>query len=128
MTFHVYWQGHSRQRCFYYENLMFKNSDQEETLGVTIDRKLTFHQHTKNMCLKAGRKLSPLLRLSPYLDINKRKTIYPTMVKTQFNFCHLIRMFCPKRPSNLINKVQERALRITYNDQLKDFKSLIKSQ
>ena len=34
-------------------------------------------------------------------------------------------MFCPRRSSNLINKVQERALRITYNDQLTDFKSLV---
>ena len=36
-------------------------------------------------------------------------------------------MFCPRRSSNLINKVQERALRMTYNDQLTDFKSLLSS-
>ena len=80
------------------------------------------------MCLKPGQKLSPLLRLSPYLDTNKRKKIHATMVKTQFNFYPLMRMFCPKRPSNLTNKVQERALHITYNDQLKYFKSLINSK
>ena len=34
-------------------------------------------------------------------------------------------MFFPRSSSNLINKVQERALRITYNDQLTDFKSLL---
>ena len=34
-------------------------------------------------------------------------------------------MFCPRRSSNLINKVQERALRITYIDQLTDLKSLL---
>ena len=34
-------------------------------------------------------------------------------------------MFCPRRSSNLINKVQERALRVTYIDQLTDLKSLL---
>ena len=37
-------------------------------------------------------------------------------------------MFCPRSSNNLINKVQERALRIAYNDQLTDFKSLLSNQ
>ena len=65
---------------FYYDNLILKNSN--EILGVFIDRKLTFHQHIKKMCRKASQKLSALLRLSPYLDTNKRKTMYTTMVKS----------------------------------------------
>ena len=110
---------------FYYDNLALRNSNEEEIFGVTIDRKLTFHQHIKKMCHKAGQKLSALLRISVYLDTNKRKTVYTTMVKSQLNYCPLVWMFCPRRSSNLINKVQERALRITYNDQLTDFKSLL---
>ena len=34
-------------------------------------------------------------------------------------------MLCPRRSSNLTNKVQEGALGITYKDQLTDFKSLL---
>ena len=60
---------------FYYDNLTLKNSNEEEILGVIIDRKLTFHQHIKKMCRKAGQKLSTLLRLFQYLDTNKRKTL-----------------------------------------------------
>ena len=86
---------------------------------------MTFHQHIKKICRKVGQKLSALQRLSPYLDSNKRKTISTTMVKSQLNYCPLVWMFCPRRSSNLINKVQERALRITYNNQLTDFKSLL---
>ena len=113
------------ENVFYYDNLTFKNSNEEGILGVIIDRKLTFHQHIKKMCRKVGQKLSALLRLSPYLDTNKRKTIYTAMVKSQLNYCPLIWMFCPRRSSNLINKVQERALRITCNDRLIDLKSLL---
>ena len=51
--------------------------------------------------------------------------MYTTMVKSQLNYCPLVWMFCPRRSSNPINKVQERVLRITYNDQLTYFKSLL---
>ena len=60
----------------FHDNVTLKNSNEDEILGVTIYRKLTFHQHIKKMCRKACQKLSALLlRLSPYLDANKRKTI-----------------------------------------------------
>ena len=110
---------------FYYDSLILKSSNEEVILGVTIDRKLTFRQHIKKMCRKAGQKLSALLRLSPYVNTNKRKTIYTTLVKSQLNCCPLVWMFCSRRSNNLINIVQERALRITYNDQQTDFKSLL---
>ena len=37
---------------FYYDNLTLKNSNEEEILGVFIDRKLIFHQHTKKNVVK----------------------------------------------------------------------------
>ena len=98
---------------FYHDNLTLKNS--KNSISSTF----------KKMCRKAGQKLSTLLRLSPYPDTTKRKTIYTTMVKSQLNYCPLVWMFCPRRSSKLTNKVQERALCITYNDQLTDFKSLL---
>ena len=82
---------------FYYNNLTLKNSDEEEILGVTIDRELTFHQHVNKMGRKVGQRLSALLRLSPYLDTNKRKTIYATLIKSQLYYCLLVWMFCPRR-------------------------------
>ena len=85
---------------FYHDNLTLKNS--KNSISSTF----------KKMCRKAGQKLSTLLRLSPYPDTTKRKTIYTTMVKSQLNYCPLVWMFCPRR------------FRITYNDHLKDFKSL----
>ena len=100
---------------FYYDNLTLKNSNEEEILEVTIDRKLTFYQHVKTMCRKAGQRLSALLRLSPDLDTDKGKRIYTTMVKSQLNYCPLVWMFCPRRSSNLINNVQGRAPLITTN-------------
>ena len=75
---------------FYYDNLTLKNSNEEEILGVIIDRKLTFHQHIKKTCRKAGQKLSVLLRFSPYHDTNKRTTRYTTIVKSRLTYCPLV--------------------------------------
>ena len=50
-----------------------KKSDYEIILGITIDQKLIFNKHIKNLCKKAGQKLSALLRISPHLDENKKK-------------------------------------------------------
>ena len=102
-----------------------KNSDHEIILGITIDRKLTFNKHIKNLCKKAGQKLSALLRISPYLDENKKKLLYCSMIKSQFNYCPLVWMFCSRKSNNLINKVQERALRLITNDYQSSFNILL---
>ena len=49
-----------------------KNSNYKIILGITINQKLTFNKHIKNLCKKAGQKLCALLRISPYLDENKK--------------------------------------------------------
>ena len=41
---------------FYYNNFTLKNSTEEETLGVNIDRQLTFHQHIKKYVVKQAKK------------------------------------------------------------------------
>ena len=93
-----------------------KNSDYKIILGITIDRKLTFNKHIKNLCKKAGQKLCTFLRISPYLYENKKKLLYCSMIKSQFNYCPLVWMFCSRKSYNLINKVQERTLRLITND------------
>ena len=57
-------KGSDDKGVFYYDKLTFENGNEEEILGVTIDRKFIFHQHTKKMCREAGQKLSALMRLS----------------------------------------------------------------
>ena len=43
------------------------------------------------------------------------------VVKTQFNYCPLVWMFCSRTSNNMINRVHEKALR---GDNLSDFESL----
>ena len=53
---------------FEFDNLLLKNSEEEVVLGVTIDNKLTFDSHIKNICRKSGQKHGALLRITNYLN------------------------------------------------------------
>ena len=101
------------------------NSKEVEILGIKIDRKLSFHQHIKSISKKAGQKLSALLRTSLYLKNDRKKVIYNTMIKSQFNYCPLVWMFCSKKSNNMIKKVQEGALRLTYKGNENNFQTLL---
>ena len=85
-------------------------------LGVTIDNRLTFSNHIKNLCKKIANKLNALTRIVPYLNHNQVRLLYNSFFKGQLSYCPLIWTFCSMRSNHLINKLQERALRITYND------------
>ena len=101
--------------------LAIKNSKGVEILGITLNRNMNFHTHIKNICRKTGQKLSALLRISPYLDQGKKVLLYNSMIKSQFNCCPLVWMFCSRQSNNLINEIHERGLRLTYRDGTKDF-------
>ena len=52
-------------------DLNLKNCSDVEVLGITIDRNLNFKGHIKNICRKAGQKLSALLRISSHINTDK---------------------------------------------------------
>ena len=85
-------------------------------LGITLDRNLGFNTHAKNICRKAGQKLRALLRISPYLVQGKKGLLYKSMKKSQFNYCLLVWMYCSRQSNNLMNRVHERGLRLTYRN------------
>ena len=53
---------------FEFDHLCLENSKEEVVLGVTIDDKLKFDSHIKNICRKAGKKLGALIRTTNYLQ------------------------------------------------------------
>ena len=46
------------------------------------------------------------------------------MVKSQFSYCLLVWMFCSQNPNNLVNKTQDRRLRLIMNDKTSSFEHL----
>ena len=46
-------------------------------------------------------------------------------ILSQFNYCPLVWMFCDRTLNNKVNRIHERALRITYKDMRSDFDTML---
>ena len=69
-----------------------ENSGCEKLLRVKIDNKLTFNCHVSDMCKKSNRKINALVRIAPFIIINKRCIVMNSFFRSQFNYCPLIWM------------------------------------
>ena len=49
------------------------------------------------------------------------------MIKSQFNYCPPVWMFCSKESNSLLNKIHERFLRITYKNQKTSYHNLLET-
>ena len=97
-------------------NSYIESEDEQVFLGITIDFKLTFENHINSICKKTRQKLNVLARITPYMNIKKRRIIMKSSVTSRFSYSQLIFMFHSRRLNNKRNSVNERALRITYQD------------
>ena len=95
---------------------MIKSSQKEIPLGINLDSELKFEDHVNFMCKKASQKLYALARIAPFMDLKQRRNIKKAFVESQFGYCPLIWMFHSRGLNNKINRIRERALRITYKD------------
>ena len=85
-------------------------------LGLSIDKKLTFHDHINSICSAANKKLSAINRLKNYLSYPQVKIIIDTHILSNFFYCPLIWMFLNKKEYKKIVGIHKRALCILNND------------
>jgi hypothetical protein len=107
------------------DNVKIANSHCEKLLGIKIDRRLTFKNQIEDICRKASGKLHALSRVTPYMDLPKKRLILNAFFKSQFNYCPLVWMFHSRSMNNKINRLHERCLRIIYNDKSSSFNELL---
>ena len=100
-------------------------SGTEKLLCLKFDKKLTFDDHISNICKKAGRKTSALARVTPYLEIAKKRIFINTFFTLQISYCHLVWICHSRANNNKINRLRERCLRIVYNDTQSSFNELL---
>ena len=115
----------SLDKIFISKNFKLKNTSVNEILRVNIDRELKFDKHVKHICKKTGNKFNALARVANILNPFQKNTLFKSFIKSQFNYCSLLWMFCSRSSNNLINKIHERALSLTsekndvpFNDRL----------
>ena len=76
------------------KNIAIKNSASEKLLGVIIDNKLDFKEHLKTVCKKVNLELHALNRTSGFLSPEQHVLIIDAYIKSLFNYCPLVWMFC----------------------------------
>ena len=71
----------------------------------------------KNKCLSQVKELRYIA--------DQRNLLLNTIIKSQFTYCPLIWIFTPRYLNNALNDINERALRLIYNDSEKLFNSIL---
>ena len=97
----------------------------EKLLVIMIDKKLRFSSHVRNICKKAGAKVTALHRLANIMPFKKKRILLSSFIESQFSYCPLLLMFCSRALNDRINRIQERALRLVYLDYTSSFEELL---
>ena len=104
----------------------FGKEQSKNLLEIEIERNLNFDDHVISLRKKAVRKLAVLARSSTFMSFKQKRILMKTFVESQFRYCLLIWMFHSRKVNSKINHLQERSLRIVYNDYITSFEDLLK--
>ena len=101
------------------------STDEINVLGVLLDAKLNFKPYVTLICKRASRQINALRRLSKFLTTDGRLKVYKSFISANFSYCPVTWLFCGKVNSAKLEKLQERALRFVYNDQVSTYNDLL---
>ena len=104
---------------------VIRNSNLKKLLGVTFDNKLKFEKHIITIFQRAIKKLNALARLTPYVELGKRRMLMNAFFNSRFDYCPVIWMCHSRALNNKINRLHERCLRIIYNDKTSTLRSTL---
>jgi hypothetical protein len=107
------------------DDTIIPESETVKLLGVTLDQKLDYRTHVRNIIRKAAWQLSALRRISKYIPLEARMTIYRSFVLSNLVYCRVVWHFCSKGDTLKLEKLQERGLRIVLDDNVSCYSSLL---
>ena len=90
-------------------------------LGVEIDNKLSFEKYISTLVKKASNQLNAISRIQKFMGFKEKEILLNSFAYSNFNYCP----FCSAKSVKKIEKIQERALRILYNDFSSDYESIL---
>ena len=104
---------------------VISTTNEIKVLGVNIDSKITFNTYVKNICSRASYQINALRRIGKYLDINGKLKIYKSFISANFSYNPVTWIFCGRANSDKMEKLQERALRYVYRDNVSSYQKLL---
>ena len=88
------------------KNTTLKSKRSVKTLCVTIHYRLMFNDHISACCLKAAWQLH-WLEFHNILTQNKKKIIFISFIRSNFEYCPLVWHLCGKMNNQKLEKLQE---------------------
>ena len=94
-------------------------------LGVQIDERLSFDEHVSSICNRVSQQINALRRISKYLTLQNRMSIYNAFLTSNFSYCNIVWHFCSNRSMYKLEKVHKQALRVVLNDYTSSYRVLL---
>ena len=102
-----------------------KNFKCEKLLGIKVDCGLKLENYLSGVIKKASNKINTLYRVTPFMNLSKKKMLTNSFFMLQFSYCPLVWMCHSRAINNKINHLHERCLRVIYIDKISSFKELL---
>ena len=97
------------------ENKQIKQVSECKTLGVIVDRHLSWKSNSENICKKITAGISAIRRVKPFVDKDTLISIYNAIVRPYFDYCCEVWDVFGESQSKRLKKLQNRAARIILN-------------
>ena len=75
MLLHDFWFKYHQNESVLEDGTIVPSAEEHVVLGITIDSRLTFYSHLKQLCKNVANKLNALTRIAPYLSYIQRRLI-----------------------------------------------------
>ena len=90
-------------------------------LEIEIDSTLSFNKHISSLCKKASNQLNTYMGFKE----KEKEVLLNSFILSNSNYCPLVWHFCSSKSFKKIEKIQEQAFRIPYNDSTSDYNQLL---
>ena len=104
------------------------NSEQLKSFklfGVRLDSELNFSEHISSVCIKASHQIGVLRRLKKLIPTHAKLQLYKAAILPHLT-CNTIWHFCRAWDKRNVERVQERALRVVFNNNSVSHDKLLK--
>ena len=87
-------------------------------LGIQFDETLSFAEHVKELASRAAKKFACLRRVVHILDDRGCQMLYNSQIRSLMEYSPLVWISCPPSYLRLLDKIQERVLRLVNSKRL----------
>ena len=94
--------------------------------GVFLDSELNFSEHISPVCRKASQQIGVLRRLRKIIPTHAKLQLYKAVILPRLIYCSTIWHFCRASDKRKVDRLQERALRVVFNNEPVSYDELLR--